>query len=291
MIHKLLVLLSSLNSFSLIPPRMAILGTHTSFIFGLLGNVVSFLVYLAPLPTFYRIFKKKSTEGFQSVPYSVALFSAMLTLYYGLLKPNGILLITINSIGCVIESFYLIFYMIYATKSSKTYTAKLLVFFNFGAFGLVALFTYLFSTGHRRMTIVGWTCAVFSVCVFAAPLSVIRLVIKTKSAEYMPFPLSVCLTICAVMWFMYGLSVEDFFVATPNILGLAFGVTQMILYIVYRKRGNEIMPVVHPKEEANGVHMSNIADQPRNNSDRPQQTEGISELPNTTNMQPSEENV
>lgn len=91
--------------------------------------------------------------------------------------------------------------------------------------------------------------------------------------------------------FLYLLFMVLLLNQTPNILGLAFGVTQMILYIVYRKRGNEIMPVVHPKEEANGVHMSNIADQPRNNSDRPQQTEGISELPNTTNIQPSEENV
>lgn len=35
------------NSFT--PPRMAILGTHTSIIFGLLGNIVSCLVYMAPL--------------------------------------------------------------------------------------------------------------------------------------------------------------------------------------------------------------------------------------------------
>lgn len=49
-------------------------------------------------------------------------------------------------------------------------------------------------------------------------------------------------------------------------LGMAFGVTQMILYLVYRKRrNNEILPVtvVDPKhrEEANnnnGIHMNMI---------------------------------
>ncbi|TVU25304.1 hypothetical protein EJB05_27796, partial [Eragrostis curvula] len=42
------------------------------------GNIISFMTYLAPLPTFYRIYKNKLIQGFQSVPYVVALFSAML---------------------------------------------------------------------------------------------------------------------------------------------------------------------------------------------------------------------
>ncbi|KAJ4727603.1 Bidirectional sugar transporter SWEET [Melia azedarach] len=232
---------------------MALLGPQSSIIFGLLGNLVSFLVYLAPLPTFYRIFKKKSTEGFQPIPYSVALFSAMLLLYYAFLKVNAFILITINAIGCVIESLYLMLYMIYAAKSAKIYTTKLILLFNIGAFGLIVLFTYIFSVGSLRLTVVGWICAVCSVCVFAAPLSVIRLVIRTKSVEYMPFPLSCCLTICAVMWFLYGLSIHDYFIATPNVLGVGFGVTQMILYLIYTKRSNEIMPVVDPKEQSVGI--------------------------------------
>ncbi|KAG6415333.1 hypothetical protein SASPL_122742 [Salvia splendens] len=67
-------------------------------VFGILGNVVSFLVYLAPV-----ICKKKSTEGFQAIPYAVALFSAMLYLYYAFLKKNGMMLITINTFGGTIE--------------------------------------------------------------------------------------------------------------------------------------------------------------------------------------------
>ncbi|GMJ01098.1 homolog of Medicago truncatula MTN3 [Hibiscus trionum] len=213
-----------------------------SFAFGLLGNILSFLVYLAPLPTFYRIFKKKSTEGFQSIPYSVALFSAMLLLYYAFLKKHDAsMLITINTIGCCIESIYLFLYMIYATKTARVYTTKLLIFFNIGALGLIILVTLASFHGRLRVTIVGWICAIFSVCVFAAPLSIIRSVIKTKSVEYMPLPLSFFLTLCAVTWFLYGYSLRDFYIATPNILGFSFGVTQMILYVLYRGGTKEAM--------------------------------------------------
>ncbi|KAL4383679.1 hypothetical protein GQ457_15G022100 [Hibiscus cannabinus] len=255
-----------------------------SFAFGLLGNILSFLVYLAPLPTFYRIFKKKSTEGFQSIPYSVALFSAMLLLYYAFLKKHDAsMLITINTIGCCIESIYLILYMIYATKSARIYTTKLLVFFNIGALGVIMLVTLASFHGSLRVSIVGWICAIFSVSVFAAPLSIIRSVIKTKSVEYMPFPLSFFLTLSAVTWFLYGFSLRDFYIAvrinlyiytfgllfnsfhycflimlqTPNILGFSFGVTQMILHVIYRGGTKEL---VLPESSSSKLQLEQFPD-------------------------------
>ncbi|GLU07444.1 hypothetical protein SLE2022_244030 [Rubroshorea leprosula] len=236
---------------------------HFAAVFGLLGNILSFFVYLAPLPTFCKIFKRKSTEGFQSIPYSVALFSAMLLLYYAFLKTNALMLITINSIGCVIESTYLILFMIYATRSARIYTTKLLLLFNLGTIGLIIILTFIFSKGSQRITIVGWICAVFSVCVYAAPLSIMRLVIRSKSVKYMPFSLSFFLTLCAITWFLYGFSLRDYYISTPNILGFTFGVTQMILYTIYSLRKKETSPETKPQEQTtNSIQMSSNVEQP-----------------------------
>ncbi|KAG8389430.1 hypothetical protein BUALT_Bualt02G0228700 [Buddleja alternifolia] len=215
--------------------------SHLACAFGILGNIVSFLVYLAPVSTFYRICKKKSTEGFQAIPYSVALFSAMLYLYYAFLKENAIILITINSVGCVMEVTYLTIYIIYATKESRVFTTKLLLLFNVSSLGFIVACTYFLAKGHLRVTIVGWICAVFSVSVFAAPLSIMRQVIRTKSVEFMPFSLSFFLTICAVVWFFYGFLIKDYYIAAPNVLGFTFGIIQMTLYVVYKNR-KQILP-------------------------------------------------
>ncbi|CAL4984518.1 unnamed protein product [Urochloa decumbens] len=205
-----------------------------AFTFGLLGNIISFMTYLAPLPTFYRIFKSKSTEGFQSVPYVVALFSAMLWIYYALLKSNEFLLITVNAAGCVIETIYIVIYLAYAPKKAKLFTAMILLLLNVGVFGLILLLTMLFAAGEKRVVLLGWVCVGFAVSVFVAPLSIIRKVVVTRSVEFMPFFLSLSLTVSAVVWFLYGLLIKDKYVALPNVIGFTFGVIQMGLYAFYR---------------------------------------------------------
>ncbi|KAL9231581.1 hypothetical protein vseg_006792 [Gypsophila vaccaria] len=205
------------------------------FAFGILGNVISFMVFLAPLPTFIRVYKKKSTEGFQSFPYVVAILSAMLWIYYALLKGNSLLLITVNVTGVIIETIYVAIFITYAPRQAKVSTFKWLMFMNIGGFSLLVLLCQYLTKGDARVQAFGWVCVVFSVSVFAAPLSIMRLVIRTKSVEYMPFNLSLCLTLTATIWFMYGFVQKDLYITLPNIVGFIFGVAQMTLYAIYRK--------------------------------------------------------
>ncbi|KAL8217481.1 hypothetical protein R6Q57_020854 [Mikania cordata] len=227
---------------------------HLTLAFGLLGNIVSFMVFLAPIPTFYKVYKKKSTEGFHSSPYVVALFSAMLWIYYAMLKTNVLLLITINSFGIVIETVYIVFFLFYAPKKARMESLKLIILLIFVGFGLIVVMTQFLARGSTRGVIVGWICLVFSLCVFVAPLGVLRQVIKTKSVEYMPILLSVALTLSAVMWFFYGLLLGDFNIAIPNTLGFTFGIIQMILYFIYKNN----KPITNEKT---GVMITEIGDQ------------------------------
>ncbi|KAH7543394.1 hypothetical protein FEM48_Zijuj02G0179400 [Ziziphus jujuba var. spinosa] len=114
------------------------------------------------------------------------------------------------------------------------FTLRLILLFNMVAYGLMMVVTIFLFKGSGRVNAVGWICAAFNLAVFAAPLSIMRRVIKTKSVEYMPFSLSFFLTLCAIAWFFYGIFVEDFFIAFPNVLGFLFGAAQMILYLVYK---------------------------------------------------------
>ncbi|KAE8702374.1 Bidirectional sugar transporter SWEET15 [Hibiscus syriacus] len=215
---------------------MALMGDHHTLavVFGVLGNFISVLVFLAPLPTFYRIFKKKSTESFQSLPYQVALFSCMLWLYYALIKKGAFLLITINSFGCVVETVYISMYLAYASKDSRKSAMKLFVAMNVVIFSFILILTHFLLESSIRVPVLGWICVAISVSVFAAPLNIMARVVRTKSVEFMPFNLSFFLTLSAVMWFSYGLFIKDLCVALPNVLGFILGMLQMILYAIYK---------------------------------------------------------
>ncbi|KAF3627972.1 Bidirectional sugar transporter SWEET12 [Capsicum annuum] len=204
------------------------------YTFGILGNLVSFMVFIAPVPTFYRIFKKKSSEGFHSLPYVVALFSAMLWIYYAMVKTNVTLLITINSFGCIAETIYVAIYFTYATRKARMKTLGLVLLLNFGAFGFIVFLTQILCKGPKRAEVIGWICMAFSISVFVAPLSIMGRVIRTKSVEFMPFNLTLALVLNAVMWFLYGLLLKDVYITVPNIAGMALGVLQMVLYGIYR---------------------------------------------------------
>ncbi|KAM0016680.1 putative SWEET sugar transporter [Helianthus debilis subsp. tardiflorus] len=204
------------------------------FVFGLLGNIISTGVYFAPLPTFIEICKRKSTMGFQSLPYVVSLLSALLWLFYAFIKGGDtFLLISINTLGIVIESLYIIIFLMYATPHAKKQTIK-------GLSGVmmlclvVSLGTFFSLQGPTRVLVVGWICVGISVCVFAAPLTIVFEVVRTKSVEFMPLSLSFFLTLSATAWFAYGMALKDICVTVPNILGFLLGIFQMGLYAYYK---------------------------------------------------------
>ncbi|VAI60053.1 unnamed protein product [Triticum turgidum subsp. durum] len=90
-------------------------------IVGIIGNVISFGLFLSPVPTFWRICKAKDVQEFKPDPYLATLMNCLLWFFYGLpiVHPNSTLVLTINGIGLVIEGAYIIIFIIYAAKNTR----------------------------------------------------------------------------------------------------------------------------------------------------------------------------
>ncbi|XP_059439359.1 bidirectional sugar transporter SWEET16-like [Corylus avellana] len=223
-----------------------------SFTIGIIGNIISILVFSSPIKTFLQVVKKKSTENYESIPYITTLLSTSLWTFYGLLKPGGLLISTVNGAGVVFQSIYVTLFLIYAPNHLKVKTAKLVGILNVGFLGLVIAVTLLALHGSVRLTFVGVLCAGLTVGMYASPLSAMRSVIKTKSVEYMPFFLSFFLFLNAGIWSAYAVLVQDFFIGVPNAAGVLLGSAQLILYAVYKNKSNIISTKSTEKMEEEG---------------------------------------
>ncbi|KAE8732209.1 Bidirectional sugar transporter SWEET4 [Hibiscus syriacus] len=220
------------------------LVTTSRNIVGIAGNFISLFLFLSPLPTFVRIWKKGSVEQFSPVPYLATLINCMVWVVYGLpmVHPNSSLVVTINGTGTAIELAYLTLFLIFCHDKKKRLKVVLIVLLEliFVA-ALTALVLIVAHNTRRRSLVVGIMAILFNIMMYAAPLSVMKLVITTKSVEYMPFFLSVGSFANGVAWTTYAFLPFDPFIAASNGLGTLFSLAQLLLYATYYKSTKRII--------------------------------------------------
>ncbi|KAJ6764833.1 RAG1-ACTIVATING PROTEIN 1 [Salix koriyanagi] len=208
---------------------------------GIMGNAASLLLFSAPILTFYRVIRKKSTEEFSCVPYIIALLNCLLYTWYGLpvvsYRWENFPVATINGLGILLEFSFIIIYFWFTSSRGKIMVAitvipVILVFCITATISASALHDH-----HHRKIFVGSVALAASVAMYGSPLVAVKKVIKTKSVEFMPFYLSFFSFLASSIWMAYGLLSHDLFLASPNLVGSPLGIVQLVLYCMYRKTG------------------------------------------------------
>ncbi|GAA0186889.1 hypothetical protein LIER_34177 [Lithospermum erythrorhizon] len=208
---------------------------------GIMANAASMLLYAAPILTFSKIMKKKSTEGFSCVPYVLALFNSLIYSWYGLpvvsYQWENFLLVTINGLGVFLEASFIIMYFYYATSAGRKKAAMVTLPIMLIISSVITISAFVFHDHHHRKEFVGSIGLVASVSMYASPLVVMKQVIATKSVKFMPFSLSFFSFLSSSLWMVFGILSHDIFIMSPNFIGTPLSIFQLILYCKYRKRG------------------------------------------------------
>ncbi|XVF54146.1 hypothetical protein PTKIN_Ptkin05aG0157100 [Pterospermum kingtungense] len=204
-------------------------------IVGVMGNVISFFLFLSPVPTFVKIFKAKSVQEFKPDPYVATVLNCMVWVFYGLpiVHPDSVLIITINGIGLVIEITYITIFIVYSPwVKRRRISMYLLIEVIFMAI-LVFVTLFFLHTTQKRSMLIGILAIIFNIAMYSSPLTVMRMVIRTKSVKYMPFTLSLFNFLNGIIWVIYAALKLDPYVLIPNGLGSLSGLVQLILYATY----------------------------------------------------------
>ncbi|CAL9751091.1 unnamed protein product [Musa acuminata subsp. burmannicoides] len=202
---------------------------------GIMGNATALVLFFSPAPTFCRIWKSRSVEQFPATPYLATLLNCMMWVLYGLpmVHPHSTLVLTINGSGLVIELIYVLVFLgcSHGDQRLRVLLVLLLEIAFVGAVG--ALILTLVHSHERRSLIAGVLCVIFGAGMYAAPLAAMRQVIRTRSVEFMPLPLSLASFVNGLCWTTYATIRFDLFITIPNGLGVAFAVAQLALHAVY----------------------------------------------------------
>ncbi|KAL6196655.1 hypothetical protein ACLB2K_032269 [Fragaria x ananassa] len=207
---------------------------------GIAGNFFAFGLFVSPMHTFKRIIRNGSTEEFSGLPYIYALLNCMISMWYGspLISSDNMLILTVNSVGAVFQLAYITLFIIYAEKPKKVWMMGLLVAVC-GLFAIIAIGSLQISDLFLRRTVVGLLSCFSLISMFASPLFIINLVIRTKSVEFMPLYLSLSTFLMSTSFLLYGIFNYDPYIYVPNGIGTILGIVQLALYFHYNRSSKE----------------------------------------------------
>ncbi|XP_074584818.1 bidirectional sugar transporter SWEET2a-like [Curcuma longa] len=206
---------------------------------GIAGNVFAFVLFVSPVPTFRRIVRNRSTQEFSGSPYVYSLMNCLICMWYGLPWVAGVVLVaTVNSAGAAFQIVYVVLFLLYADRPRKIRMAAMLIAV-LCAFATIIYVSLEFLDQPMRKAFVGYLSVASLISMFASPLFIINLVIRTRSVEFMPFYLSLATFLMSLSFFAYGGLLHDFFIYIPNGIGTLLGAVQLILYGYYSRKSGE----------------------------------------------------
>ncbi|XP_014116328.1 PREDICTED: sugar transporter SWEET1 isoform X2 [Pseudopodoces humilis] len=141
----------------------------------------------------------KSVENIQFLPFLTTDANNLSWLGYGCLKGDGTV-ITVNAIGAVLQTLYILVYLYYSP--AKVLLLLALVVTGYG------YFTILVDTG-TRLTHLGLFCSIFTITMYLSPLADLAKVVRSKSTRCLSFPLTVTTLVASSSWTLYGLQLHD----------------------------------------------------------------------------------
>ncbi|KAL1560395.1 Bidirectional sugar transporter SWEET2a [Salvia divinorum] len=216
---------------------------------GVAGNICAFVLFVSPIPTFKRIIRNRSTEQFSGLPYIYALLNCLICLWYGtpVVSPGLILIATVNSIGALFQLVYVLIFVAYADQRRRLKMVGLLLGV-FAVFAVIVSISLCVFESPNRQLFVGYLSVFSLISMFASPLFIINLVIRTKSVEYMPYYLSLATFLMSTAFFAYGILKHDAFVSIPNGIGAVLGILQLVLYFHYSRTNAQVprAPLLEP---------------------------------------------
>jgi len=139
-----------------------------------------------------------------------------------------------NGLGCFFTLIYIIIWLYYyAEKKILKFIGYLFLFLN-----ICLQVFYIWCWWFPNLDILLWIGVVINTVMYLGPLENMRQVCKTGNYNLLPIVTIIVSLVNTFCWTCYGIGTGYLQTWLPNTLGLLFGIIEIILYFVYRKKCN-----------------------------------------------------
>ncbi|RWS23509.1 sugar transporter SWEET1-like isoform X2 [Leptotrombidium deliense] len=185
----------------------------------IIANVAIFFTiisFLSGLEICVNVWKKRSTNDISCVPLLAGFISTTLWLRYSLYV-NDIFMMVCNVVGATCFTSYVM-----------GLNRKL-------CFAITTLVTVVFITkkSENPSYYSGLCASLFGVLFTLSPLASIVDVFKNRSTAKLPFYIILSSFVVTLLWFIYGMLINDTFVKVPNALSSVISGCQLLLFLIF----------------------------------------------------------
>ena len=194
------------------------------------GAVLANGMFLASWPAVAQARTSKQLGALNPLPFAFTFANCLGWLHYGFVCRNHYVFWS-NALGCVLG-------LLYTTTALKLGCPDVVERVAVG--GLVIHIGAAYVTGLRlaspakRKLCAGLVANFILLCYYAAPLSTVAAVVRSRDASSISGPLVLVNAGNGLLWTVYGAAVEDALVWAPNLAGVALAAAQLALKLAFR---------------------------------------------------------
>jgi solute carrier family 50 protein (sugar transporter) len=200
-----------------------------------LGIITSTLLYFSPMSAVHAASKAHVLGELNPTPLALMSVASLCWLVYGLSIRNPFVTLS-NLPGYIASIWYVVSVLpLLVEEQSQLLESMQYIIVCLSAI-TVSLWTYL-SLSNKSLvnvqSILGIYASGLFVILSGSPLSTINTVLSTRNAGSILLSLTLAQVTNTALWSVYGLAIKDKFVYGPNMVGLGFGLIQLLLKLAF----------------------------------------------------------
>jgi uncharacterized protein with PQ loop repeat len=135
----------------------------------------------------------------------------------------------ISALSCFI---LIVIYLIFELKKYLLDAILNALILTTGSWALYRAFTIIIDDDR----VIGKILIVTTIVVYLAPIQIIYRVIKDKNYIMIPIYSAYVYLFACISWVIYGISINDFYLIFPHVIGTILSLIQIIIFINYKKK-------------------------------------------------------